>query len=304
MARRQDDGPALPLYLTEPGARWPTTASTSPLAPGGQPARAATGSPSSSCRACSPTTSPPARCAVLRRLGYDVPGWGLGRNIGPTAACVTGMRDLLNHLADKHGRPVIADRLEPGRHLRPRPGPPLPRLGPPGHHPGQPVPHRAAQPEPGDEGVRAVLAPARRAPHAPAGDRGRAADDARDVDLLALRRDRALADLSGHPGERCENIAVMASHLGLGHHPAAIWAIADRLAQPEARGSRSRRRWHPPPHARLDGCGLVAMAHRDGRGRHLGADLQLESGFDGCGCAPSGSTCGCRQRSSLRSRPR
>src|SRR5207237_2479576 len=34
------------------------------------------------------------------------------------------------------------------------------------------------------------------------------------------------------PGERCENIAVMASHLGLGHHPAAIWAIADRLAQP------------------------------------------------------------------------
>ena len=35
------------------------------------------------------------------------------------------------------------------------------------------------------------------------------------------------------PGERCENIAVMASHLGLGHHPASLWAVADRLAQPE-----------------------------------------------------------------------
>jgi hypothetical protein len=35
------------------------------------------------------------------------------------------------------------------------------------------------------------------------------------------------------PGESCENIAVMASHLGLGHHPASIWAITDRLAQPE-----------------------------------------------------------------------
>ncbi|MBJ7453460.1 MAG: alpha/beta hydrolase, partial [Blastococcus sp.] len=35
------------------------------------------------------------------------------------------------------------------------------------------------------------------------------------------------------PGERCENIAVTASHLGLGHHPAALWAVADRLAQPE-----------------------------------------------------------------------
>ena len=34
------------------------------------------------------------------------------------------------------------------------------------------------------------------------------------------------------PGGRCENISVMASHLGLGH-PASIWAIADRLAQPE-----------------------------------------------------------------------
>src|SRR3712207_7051101 len=27
--------------------------------------------------------------------------------------------------------------------------------------------------------------------------------------------------------------SVMASHLGLGHHPASIWAVADRLAQPE-----------------------------------------------------------------------
>jgi hypothetical protein len=35
------------------------------------------------------------------------------------------------------------------------------------------------------------------------------------------------------PGGQCENVAVHASHLGLGHHPAAIWAIADRLAQPE-----------------------------------------------------------------------
>ncbi|MEV4347493.1 hypothetical protein AB0J83_23810 [Actinoplanes sp. NPDC049596] len=35
------------------------------------------------------------------------------------------------------------------------------------------------------------------------------------------------------PGDRRENIAVMGSHLGLGQHPAALWAVADRLAQPE-----------------------------------------------------------------------
>jgi hypothetical protein len=33
------------------------------------------------------------------------------------------------------------------------------------------------------------------------------------------------------PGERRENVAVMASHHGLAHHPASLWVVADRLAQ-------------------------------------------------------------------------
>jgi len=36
-----------------------------------------------------------------------------------------------------------------------------------------------------------------------------------------------------HPRrERHENIATVSSHFGLGQHPAVLWAIADRLAQP------------------------------------------------------------------------
>ena len=35
------------------------------------------------------------------------------------------------------------------------------------------------------------------------------------------------------PGEHAESIEVQASHLGIGVHPAAWYAIADRLAQPE-----------------------------------------------------------------------
>ena len=36
------------------------------------------------------------------------------------------------------------------------------------------------------------------------------------------------------PSERAENIEVLfASHIGLGVNPAALWAVADRLAQPE-----------------------------------------------------------------------
>jgi hypothetical protein len=40
------------------------------------------------------------------------------------------------------------------------------------------------------------------------------------------------------PHPHTENIEVYASHLGLGMNPAALYAIADRLAQPEGD-------WHP-----------------------------------------------------------
>ncbi len=33
-------------------------------------------------------------------------------------------------------------------------------------------------------------------------------------------------------GGRAESIEIVGSHVGLGHHPGALWAIADRLAQP------------------------------------------------------------------------
>jgi PGAP1-like protein len=42
--------------------------------------------------------------------------------------------------------------------------------------------------------------------------------------------------------EHTENIEVRASHCGLGHHPAAVYAIADRLAQPEGQWQRFDRR--------------------------------------------------------------
>jgi hypothetical protein len=45
------------------------------------------------------------------------------------------------------------------------------------------------------------------------------------------------------PGPQAENIAVTASHLGLSHHRAVIWAVADRLAQPAGQWAPFR----PPP---------------------------------------------------------
>ncbi|MCL6122806.1 hypothetical protein M5Z15_11190, partial [Neisseria meningitidis] len=43
---------------------------------------------------------------ILRRLGYAAYGWGLGRNIGPTAKAVSGMRDLLDKLHSRYHTPV------------------------------------------------------------------------------------------------------------------------------------------------------------------------------------------------------
>ena len=43
---------------------------------------------------------------VLRGLGHDVVGWGLGRNLGPTRAVLAGLERLLSTIADRHGAPV------------------------------------------------------------------------------------------------------------------------------------------------------------------------------------------------------
>ena len=39
-------------------------------------------------------------------------------------------------------------------------------------------------------------------------------------------------------GPLVENIEVYGSHCGLGHHPAAVYAVADRLAQPEGQWTK------------------------------------------------------------------
>ena len=43
-------------------------------------------------------------------------------------------------------------------------------------------------------------------------------------------------------GPTSENIEVDGSHCGLGHHPAVVYAIADRLAQPEGAWKKFERR--------------------------------------------------------------
>ena len=54
-------------------------------------------------------------------------------------------------------------------------------------------------------------------------------------------------------GPASENIEVEGSHSGLGHNPLVLYAIADRLAQPEGR-------WRP-----FDRSGLRSLVYPDPR---------------------------------------
>src|SRR3954469_5123776 len=105
MTQARGGGPALPLYWSElarASAEWGAFLAALPLSRGlpegdGNPVLVLPG-------LLAGDASTVALRAVLRRLGYDVHGWQLGRNIGPTAACVKGMRDRVDHLADSAGK--------------------------------------------------------------------------------------------------------------------------------------------------------------------------------------------------------
>jgi pimeloyl-ACP methyl ester carboxylesterase len=194
----------------------------------------------------------------LRGLGYPVVGWDLGRNRGPTPEVVEGLPALLGRLADRHGQTVsIVGQSLGGIFAR-----------------------RLAMRSPRQ--VRQVITLG--SPFAPA-ERG--ADD-----TAAARLYRSLAPL--HAANRIhsargvdrslpvpstsvysrwdgvvdwrsclqpatatsENVAVHAGHLGMGHDPAVLWVVADRLAQPEGE-------WRPFRRPTRFGLGALFPAEDD-----------------------------------------
>ncbi|HET9875159.1 MAG TPA: alpha/beta hydrolase [Mycobacterium sp.] len=203
--------------------------------------------------------------AILRRLGYRVHGWRLGRNVGPTPRAVNGMRARLDDLTNRSGTPVSLIGWSLG-----------------GIYAGQ-----LARRKP--DAVRQVITLAspvglaRREPRTKARKEQRTVNRLYDdwsgfpqwphwsewgrwyAELQTEIPDLAFEDgplpmpttsiyspLDGmvgwqvclnEPGPQAENIAVAASHIAFAYHPAAIWAIADRLAQPAGQWAPFR----PPP---------------------------------------------------------
>jgi pimeloyl-ACP methyl ester carboxylesterase len=158
----------------------------------------------------------------LGRLGYRVVGWDLGRNRGPTPQVVTGLRRLLDRLTAEHRGPVSVVGWSLGGIFA---------RGLAARSPDQ---------------VRQVVT---------LGSPFAAAEGA--LDDTAGRRPLPVPSTSVYSredgivdwraclqevGPASENVAIRGSHLGLGHNPAALWVVADRLAQPAGR-------WRPfqPP---------------------------------------------------------
>jgi pimeloyl-ACP methyl ester carboxylesterase len=179
--------------------------------------------------------------AWLRRLGYPVVGWALGRNRGPTEEVVSELPLLVDRLAREHGTSVsIVGWSLGGIYARrlarraPRQVRQVVSLGSPFA-----LVHRGADGSPGGRVYRR-LAPvhangrihASRTPLArplPVPSTSVYSKWDGVVDWRACRQE---------PGPRSENVAVRSSHLGMGHDPAVLWIVADRLAQP-------RHEWRP-----------------------------------------------------------
>jgi pimeloyl-ACP methyl ester carboxylesterase len=179
---------------------------------------------------------------ALRRQGYWVHGWRLGANVGPRPRIVEGIERRLVSLHERHGRTVSLVGWSLGgvfaRELaRKHPdavrqvvtlGSPF-RLRPGDRSHGSALYDRLA---PRDEPFLSRLPPEHERPPL-------------EVPTTAIytRTDGIIRWHSAieAAGERRENIEVIGTHSGLGFNLAAVWATADRLAQPEGTWKRFRR---------------------------------------------------------------
>jgi pimeloyl-ACP methyl ester carboxylesterase len=171
----------------------------------------------------------------LRGLGYPVVGWDLGRNRGPTPEVVDGLPALLERLAKQHGTAVSIVGQSLGGIFARRLALRSPRQVRQVITLGSPFALTARGP---DDTPAARLYRSFTPTHA-AGriHSGRGADRSLPVPSTSVySRWDGVVDWRAclQPvTATSENVGVHAAHLGMGHDPAVLWVVADRLAQPK-----------------------------------------------------------------------
>jgi hypothetical protein len=184
--------------------------------------------------------------AVLRRflrlIGYQVRGWNLGRNIGPTDEVLDGLPVQLAELADQTGGPVSVIGWSLGgiyaRELARQRAGAVRRvitLGSPFAltDPRQSHADRAYQRRSGRHASDRV--PTREQVSRPISVPSTAIYSRRDGIVSWRACIEPETDLH-------QNVEVRCAHLGFGVDPATLWLIADRLAVP----ADQRRQFRPP----------------------------------------------------------
>jgi pimeloyl-ACP methyl ester carboxylesterase len=170
----------------------------------------------------------------LGRLGYPVVGWALGRNRGPSDEVTRQLPALVDRLANEHGAAVSIVGWSLGGIYARRLALRIPAqvrqvisLGSPFALAGRPVD--------GTPGARVY----QRLNPGPTNRRVSRGSLSRPLPMPSTsvysRWDGVVdwRQCRQQPGPRSENVAVRSSHLGMGHDPAVLWVIADRLAQPQ-----------------------------------------------------------------------
>nr|WHW29412.1 putative alpha/beta hydrolase [uncultured bacterium] len=169
----------------------------------------------------------------LKALGYPAYGWDMGRNYGPVPGVEDGLKNRIRELADKYGRKVSVVGWSLGGIYARQLAKMMPddirqviTLGSP--FSGDPRATNAwklyqftsgHQVDDRDNHMGGVIS---QAPTVP-------------TTAIYSESDGICAwqNCMEQDGEHLENIRVRSSHCGLGHNPAAVYAIADRLAQKE-----------------------------------------------------------------------
>jgi pimeloyl-ACP methyl ester carboxylesterase len=189
--------------------------------------------------------------AFLRDRGYRTHGWKLGRNLGPRPGVEAHMQARLAELHARHGRKVSVIGWSLGgvyaRELARRASGSVRSvitLGSP----------FAGEPRASNAWQLYEFASGRRADDWPGRERMKEPPPV-PATAIFTRSDGIVAwqGCLEREGPTSESIEVEGSHSGLGHNPLVLYAIADRLAQPEGR-------WRP-----FDRGGLRSLVYPDPR---------------------------------------
>jgi pimeloyl-ACP methyl ester carboxylesterase len=173
--------------------------------------------------------------SFLKSRGYAVSGWREGRNLGPRDGVQDAMVDLVQELSDQHGRKVsLVGWSLGGLYARQ-----LAKMMPDRVRSvitlGSPF---AGGPKATNAWRVYELASGRRADEEDARFGGSLSETPPVPTTAIFSRTDGICAWQGcmeTTSSQSENIEVESSHCGMGHHPAAVYAVADRLAQPEGK---------------------------------------------------------------------